>query len=80
MCINVRCRYNWAENMRAWRLDMHLPYPGAAGALVHSGALEETAAMCHVIGLLRVQGPGNMIAPRIKLVPHDMPQRSGSSA
>jgi hypothetical protein len=38
------CRYNWAENMRAWRLDMHLPYPGAAGALVHSGAPPDVPA------------------------------------
>ena len=29
--------YNWAENMRFWRSDIGLPYPGAEGALVHSG-------------------------------------------
>ena len=28
---------NWAENMRYWRTDLHLPYPGAEGALVHTG-------------------------------------------
>ena len=30
--------YNWAENMRFWRSDFGLPFPGAEGALVHSGA------------------------------------------
>jgi len=29
--------YNWAENMRTWRVDLQLPYPGAEGSLVHSG-------------------------------------------
>lgn len=37
LTLGAACRYNWAENMRAWRVDMQLPYPGAAGALVHSG-------------------------------------------
>jgi len=30
--------YNWAENMRYWRTDLHVPYPDAEGALVHTGA------------------------------------------
>lgn len=29
--------YNWAENMKFWRSDFGLPFPGAEGALVHSG-------------------------------------------
>lgn len=32
-----RSWYNWAENMRTWRVDLQLPYPGAQGSLVHSG-------------------------------------------
>ncbi|KAK9811409.1 hypothetical protein WJX72_003479 [[Myrmecia] bisecta] len=29
--------YNWAENMRYWRTDLKLPFPGADGSLVHTG-------------------------------------------
>ncbi|GAB4818261.1 hypothetical protein N2152v2_005307 [Parachlorella kessleri] len=30
--------YNWAENMRTWRTDLHINYPDApAGAMVHGG-------------------------------------------
>ena len=32
--------YNWAENMRFWRSDFGLPFPGAEGALVHSGVMQ----------------------------------------
>ena len=30
--------YNWAENMRYWRTDLHVPFPGGENALVHTGA------------------------------------------
>ena len=30
--------YNWAENMRYWRTDLHVPFPGSENALVHTGA------------------------------------------
>lgn len=29
--------YNWVENMRYWKTDYDIPYPGAEGALVHTG-------------------------------------------
>jgi hypothetical protein len=29
--------YNWIENMRYWRTEFQIPYPEAAGALVHTG-------------------------------------------
>ncbi|KAK9837014.1 hypothetical protein WJX81_007212 [Elliptochloris bilobata] len=29
--------YNWAENMRYWRTDLHVPFPDAENALVHTG-------------------------------------------
>ena len=32
-----RSLYNWVENMRYWRSDFHLPFPGAEGAKVHTG-------------------------------------------
>ena len=38
--------YNWAENMRFWRSDFGLPFPGAEGALVHSGAVCNQQAVC----------------------------------
>lgn len=31
--------YNWAENMRYWKTDFDIPYPGSEGAYVHTGAL-----------------------------------------
>ena len=75
MCINVRCRYNWAENMRAWRLDMHLPYPGAAGALVHSGALVGGATV-YMISVSRIQGSGRRIAPCVKAALPRLPRHA----
>lgn len=30
--------YNWAENMRYWRTDFKVPFPGADGSKVHTGA------------------------------------------
>ena len=30
--------YNWAENMRYWRTDFDVPFPGSDGAMVHTGA------------------------------------------
>jgi len=44
--------YNWAENMRYWRTDLHVPYPDAEGALVHTGA----AALTPHIHFLRTWG------------------------
>lgn len=29
--------YNWVENMRYWKTDYDIPYPGSEGALVHTG-------------------------------------------
>ena len=29
---------NWVENMRYWRTDFKVPYPGADGSKVHTGA------------------------------------------
>lgn len=29
--------YNWVENMRYWKSDYDIPYPGSEGALVHTG-------------------------------------------
>ena len=29
--------YNWAENMRYWRTDFNVPFPGSDGSLVHTG-------------------------------------------
>lgn len=28
---------NWVENMRYWRTDFKLPYPGADGSKIHTG-------------------------------------------
>ncbi len=39
---------NWAENMRYWRTDLHLPYPGAEGALVHTGKVINTQFSPHM--------------------------------
>jgi hypothetical protein len=30
--------YNWAENMRYWRTDFKVPFPGSDGSKVHTGA------------------------------------------
>ena len=30
--------YNWAENMRYWRTDLDVPFPGSENAMVHTGA------------------------------------------
>ena len=31
--------YNWVENMRYWKTDYDIPYPGSEGALVHTGTV-----------------------------------------
>ncbi len=31
--------YNWAENMRYWRTDFKVPFPGSDGSKVHTGTL-----------------------------------------
>ena len=33
--------YNWVENMRYWKTDYDIPYPGSEGALVHTGQYVE---------------------------------------
>ena len=35
--------YNWAENMRYWRTDFKVPFPGADGSKVHTGACAPSA-------------------------------------
>ena len=36
--------YNWVENMHYWRSDFNLPFPGAQGAMVHTGETNSVAA------------------------------------
>lgn len=38
--------YNWVENMRYWKTDYDIPYPGSEGALVHTGQYVIEAAPC----------------------------------
>lgn len=33
--------YNWAENMRYWRTDFKVPFPGSDGSKVHTGEIRE---------------------------------------
>lgn len=50
--------FNWVENMRYWRTDFGVPYPGANGSLVHTGFFKSynnsalrpniTAAIAHL--------------------------------
>ena len=37
--------YNWVENMRYWKTDYDIPYPGSEGALVHTGTEECCAGL-----------------------------------
>ena len=38
--------YNWVENMRYWKTDYDIPYPGSEGALVHTGQYMIEVAPC----------------------------------
>ena len=38
--------YNWAENMRYWRTDFKVPFPGSDGSKVHTGALASLFCLC----------------------------------
>lgn len=56
--------YNWVENMRYWKTDYDIPYPGSEGALVHTGDFSK--AIKTLSSLPPPLPPGPLSHPKLK--------------
>ena len=62
--------YNWVENMRYWKTDYDIPYPGSEGALVHTGSSfslispsHSTEALVYTSNFLKLPATPNLPPP-----------------